>query len=72
MRSYILLSNPVVQAIRKLGFDARFAPLNDIGIGKGVKVNAQTRRMNVLLQHGTVLLDANVEKMFSYWIKHII
>jgi lipoate-protein ligase A len=68
MQSYISICNPVVQAIRKLGFDARFAPLNDIVIGKGVKVsgNAQTRRMNVLLQHGTVLLDVNVEKMFSF------
>jgi lipoate---protein ligase len=68
MQSYISICNPVVQAIRKLGFDARFAPLNDIVIGKGVKVsgNAQTRRMNVLLQHGTILLDVNVEKMFSF------
>lgn len=68
IQSYISICNPVVQAIRKLGFDARFAPLNDIVIGKGVKVsgNAQTRRMNVLLQHGTVLLDVNVEKMFSF------
>ena len=68
MQSYISICNPVVQAIRKLGFDARFAPLNDIVIGKGVKVsgNAQTRRMNVLLQHGTVLLDANVDKMFRF------
>jgi lipoate---protein ligase len=67
MKSYILICNPVVQAIKNLGFDARFAPLNDIVIGKGVKVsgNAQTRRSNVLLQHGTILLDANVEKMFS-------
>jgi lipoate---protein ligase len=67
MQSYILICNPVVEAVRKLGFDARFAPLNDIVIGNGVKVsgNAQTRRKNVLLQHGTILLDLNVEKMFS-------
>jgi lipoate-protein ligase A len=67
MQSYISICNPVVEAIRKLGFDARFAPLNDIVIGNGVKVsgNAQTRRMNVLLQHGTILLDVNVERMFS-------
>ena len=68
LQSYILICNPVVQAIRKLGFDARFAPLNDIIIGKkGVKVsgNAQTRRKNVLLQHGTILLDLDVERMFS-------
>jgi lipoate-protein ligase A len=67
MESYVTICNPVVEAIRKLGFDARFVPLNDIIIGNGVKVsgNAQTRRKNVLLQHGTILLDVNVEKMFS-------
>ena len=68
LQSYISICNPVVESIRKLGFDARFAPLNDIVIENGgVKVsgNAQTRRKNVLLQHGTILLDVNVEKMFS-------
>jgi lipoate-protein ligase A len=67
MESYVTICNPVVEAIRKLGFDARFVPLNDIIIGDGVKVsgNAQTRRKKILLQHGTILLDVNVEKMFS-------
>lgn len=67
MQSYISICNPVVQAIRNLGFDARFVPLNDIVIGNGAKVsgNAQTRRKNVLLQHGTILLEVDVETMFS-------
>lgn len=67
MQSYVLICNPVVQAIRNLGFDARFVPLNDIVIGNGAKVsgNAQTRRQDVLLQHGTILLEVDVETMFS-------
>jgi len=67
LQSYRLICEPVVKALRVLGFDARFVPLNDIVVGSGVKVsgNAQTRRKNVILQHGTVLLEVNVEKMFS-------
>jgi lipoate-protein ligase A len=62
-----LICNPVVRALGKLGFDAQFAPLNDIVIGNGVKVsgNAQTRRKNVVLQHGTILLEVDAEKMFT-------
>ena len=66
LQSYDLICDPVVKALRKLGFDARFAPLNDIVIGNDVKVsgNAQTRRKNVILQHGTILLEVDAEKMF--------
>lgn len=67
LQSYNWICDPVVKALRKLGFDARFTPLNDIVIGNGVKVsgNAQTRRKNVILQHGTILLDVDAEKMFT-------
>ena len=67
LQSYKLICKPVVEALRNLGFDARFVPLNDIVIGNGIKVsgNAQTRRKNVILQHGTILLEVDAEKMFS-------
>jgi lipoate-protein ligase A len=66
MKSYSLICEPVVMCINKLGFNAKFVPLNDIIVdGKKVSGNAQTRRKNALLQHGTILLDVNVEKMFS-------
>lgn len=67
MESYSLICDPVVTCISKLGFDAKFVPLNDIIINNNKKVsgNAQTRKKNILLQHGTILLDVNVEKMFS-------
>ncbi len=66
MESYELICEPVVMCLRDLGFGAKFSPLNDIIVNnKKVSGNAQTRRNNVLLQHGTILLDVDVEKMFS-------
>jgi len=66
VESYKWICDAIVISISKLGFDASFVPLNDIVIaGKKVSGNAQTRRKGVLLQHGTILLDVNVNKMFS-------
>jgi lipoate---protein ligase len=67
MESYNLICDPVVMCINKLGFDAKFVPLNDITINNNKKVsgNAQTRKNNALLQHGTILLSVDVENMFS-------
>jgi lipoate-protein ligase A len=66
MESYQWICEAIVMSINKLGFDARFVPLNDIVIaGKKVSGNAQTRRNGVLLQHGTILLGVDVNKMFS-------
>ncbi|MGI0081686.1 MAG: lipoate--protein ligase family protein [Nitrosopumilaceae archaeon] len=66
IESYRLICNAIVISINKLGFDAKFSPLNDIIInGKKVSGNAQTRKKGTLLQHGTILLNADVEKMFS-------
>jgi lipoate-protein ligase A len=66
MESYNLISDPIVMCINKLGFNAKFAPLNDITVdGKKVSGNAQTRKKGTLLQHGTILLSVDLEKMFS-------
>jgi lipoate---protein ligase len=66
MESYQWICEAIVMSINKLGFDASFVPLNDIVIaGKKVSGNAQTRRNGVLLQHGTILLGVDVNKMFS-------
>jgi lipoate-protein ligase A len=52
--------------LNNIGLNAKYAPLNDITVdNKKVSGNAQTRKNNTLLQHGTILLDVNVEKMFS-------
>jgi lipoate-protein ligase A len=66
LESYDLICNPVVKCLSKLGLDAKFVPLNDIIIdNKKVSGNAQTRKNNTLLQHGTILLDVDFDKMFS-------
>lgn len=66
MESYDLICGAIIKGLRKLGIDAKYAPLNDIVVnGKKVSGNAQTRRMGVVLQHGTILLDVDVDKMFS-------
>src|ERR687893_3147276 len=65
MESYRWICEAIVMSINRLGFDASFVPLNDIVIaGKKVSGNAQTRRNGILLQHGTLLLDVDVNKMF--------
>jgi lipoate---protein ligase len=67
LQSYELVCSGIVMGLGHLGVRAKFAPLNDILVGgKKVSGNAQTRRMNCVLQHGTVLLDVDVERMFRY------
>jgi len=64
--SYEVLCSGVVKGLEHLGIDAQFKPINDIVAGgKKVSGNAQTRRHSCVLQHGTVLLDLDVEVMFS-------
>lgn len=64
--SYRWICDAIITAINKLGLDAKFSPLNDIIInGKKISGNAQTRKKGTLLQHGTILLNADIEKMFS-------
>jgi lipoate---protein ligase len=66
MESCRWICDAIVMSINRLGFDASFVPLNDIVVnGKKVSGSAQTRRKGVLLQHGTLLLSVDVDKMFS-------
>ncbi len=66
LQSYKEICEGVIAGVKKLGIDANFAPLNDIITnGKKISGNAQTRRMNCILQHGTILYDVDIKKMFS-------
>ena len=63
--SYSLLCSGIVAGLESLRVEAEFAPINDIiSGGKKISGNAQTRKKGCLLQHGTVLLKVDVEKMF--------
>ena len=49
-----------------LGIVSEYAPINDIITGgKKISGNAQTRKLGTVLQHGTILMDVDVDKMFS-------
>jgi lipoate-protein ligase A len=64
--SYERLCSGIVEGLALLGAAARFVPINDIiAGGRKVSGNAQTRRMGCVLQHGTVLLDLEADRMFS-------
>lgn len=64
--SYKFLCGGIIRGLRKLGVDAHFQGLNDITVeGRKVSGNAQTRRLGVILQHGTVLIGVRPERMFS-------
>lgn len=66
IESYKVICDAVIIGLSKLGFNAKFSPLNDIVVnGKKISGNAQTRKNGALLQHGTILLDVDFENMFS-------
>lgn len=56
----------IIHGLHTLGIAAEFVPINDIIVsGKKISGNAQTRRKNVLLQHGTILYTVDVDTMFT-------
>jgi len=66
IHSYRIICDGLIKGLRYLGIDAEFKPINDIITGsKKISGNAQTRRHSCILQHGTTLLDLNVELMFT-------
>ncbi len=66
VHSYRLICGALVKGFEKLGVKAEFKAINDIEVnGKKISGNAQTRKNGIVLQHGTILLDVNVDKMFS-------
>lgn len=72
LESYGKICEGIIKGLASLGLTAKFVPLNDIvlheptsGLLKKISGNAQTRRGNIILQHGTILLKVDVEKMFE-------
>jgi len=65
MDSYARICGAVIKGLNSLGIDSKYAPINDIVTnGKKISGNAQTRKLKTILQHGTVLMDVDVDKMF--------
>lgn len=71
LESYRRICAGLIEGLGRLGVQARFAPINDIvallpgGGAKKISGNAQTRKRGCLLQHGTILLDVDVDRMFE-------
>jgi lipoate-protein ligase A len=66
IESYKLICRGIIGALERLGISSQFKPINDvIADGKKVSGNAQTRRHACVLQHGTILLDLDVNIMFQ-------
>lgn len=66
LESYATICGAIVNGLGNLGVDADFVPVNDIAAGgKKISGNAQTRRHGVVLQHGTILVDSDIERMFQ-------
>lgn len=64
--SYSIICSGIIEGLGELHIKAEFAPINDIvSGGRKISGNAQTRKRGCLLQHGTVLLRVDVDKMFS-------
>jgi lipoate-protein ligase A len=56
----------VIKGLSHLNIESTYAPINDILVnGKKISGNAQTRKYQTVLQHGTILMDVDVEKMFT-------
>jgi lipoate-protein ligase A len=62
--SYPLLCRGVVEALAILGLQAEYRPLNDVEVGgRKISGSAQTRKRGVVLQHGTLLVDTDIDLM---------
>jgi len=81
VQAYYTICNGLIEAAKILGVKADFNPGDpkncpNIAIqGKKISGSAQFHKGGVLLQHGTFLLDADLEKMFTFlrvpWAKTI-
>ena len=64
--SYKEICQCIIAGLSQFGLKAEYIPINDIILnGKKISGCAQTRKNNVILQHGTLLIEVDVEKMFS-------
>ncbi|HIH01836.1 TPA: lipoate--protein ligase family protein [Thermoplasmata archaeon] len=62
--SFGAVCGPIARALGRFGADARHRPVNDIEIGgRKVSGSAQLRSRGSVLQHGTVLIDTDIEAM---------
>jgi len=61
--SFRVICTGIITALKKLDIDSYYKPINDVlVVGRKISGSAQRRR-RILLQHGTLLLDTDLESM---------
>jgi lipoate-protein ligase A len=66
LESYRRICGAVIKGLKHLWIESKYAPINDIIVNnKKISGSAQTRKSKTVLQHGTVLMDVDVDKMFK-------
>lgn len=62
--AYALTCGVLISALKALGLEAEHKPPNDV-ICKGKKVSgsAQTRKQGMIMVHGTILIDTDLDRM---------
>lgn len=66
LKSYSRICGAIIKGLYNLDIKSKYIPINDIvANGKKISGNAQTRKEKTVLQHGTIITDVDVEKMFS-------
>ncbi len=64
LESYPMICEGVVKALSSFGLLAQWKPLNDVLVnGRKISGSAQARKRGVVVQHGTVLVDTDLELM---------
>ncbi len=63
--SYRLICGAIVESLKHFGITAQFKPVNDVLVGnRKISGSAQFRRWGIVLQHGTIIADADFDRMF--------
>ncbi|MEM3341253.1 MAG: biotin/lipoate A/B protein ligase family protein [Thermoplasmata archaeon] len=66
LETYRRLCEGIIVGLSFMNIEAQFVPINDIVVNsKKISGNAQTRRYDGILQHGTILLKVDPSVMFS-------
>ena len=56
--AFRVVCSAIVAALKTLGIDAAYKPLNDVLVnGRKISGSAQMQRWGIILQHGTVVMD---------------
>lgn len=70
-QAYALACSVLVSALKSLGVEAEHKPPNDVLVqGKKISGSAQTRKHGMLLIHGTMLVDTDLDLMVKVLRPH--